>query len=40
MKIYCNVWDRHRKFENPKISNIFLKKNSVFILFAVIEKNI
>ena len=26
MKMYCNVCNKYRKFTNPKISYIFLKK--------------
>ena len=29
MKIYCNVCNRYRRFNNPKISYVFRKKNTL-----------
>ena len=34
MKIYCNVCNKYRKFENPKISYIFKKTVSLSIVYS------
>ena len=34
MKVYCNVCDKYRKFKNPKISYIFKKTLSLFIVYS------
>ena len=34
MKVYCNVCDKYRKFKNPKMSYIFKKTLSLFIVYS------
>ena len=34
MKMYCNVCNKNRKSENPKTSNIFLKKLGFSIVYS------
>ena len=33
MKIYCNVYNKYRKFKNPKISCIFKKSLTLSIVY-------
>ena len=34
MKIYFNVCNKYRKSKDPKISHIFFKKKSLFIVYS------
>ena len=34
MKFYCNVCNKYRKFENPKISNVFQKTLDLSIVYS------
>ena len=34
MKFYCNVCNKYRKFENPKISYVFQKTLDLSIVYS------